>query len=66
MYAAILILGAIILVLCVVGFVRSLWRSPSRRGAEDNYATPLPGIGDSGGRGDHADGGGHGGGIGGA
>jgi hypothetical protein len=67
------IIGAIVVIVCVIGFVRSLWRSPGRRGGTSHnemagtdmsvpcrYEPSDHGM-DSGGHGGGDAGGGHGG-----
>ena len=40
------IIGAIVVIVCVIGFVRSLWRSPGRRGGGGH--NDIAGMGDTG------------------
>jgi hypothetical protein len=54
METAAVVIGAFVVVAALVGFIRSLWRPPGKRGGNSGYGI-LPGEGVD--RGDH--GGGH-------
>ena len=61
MQTAVAALGGIVLLVALIGFVRSLWRSPSGDGSR-GYGPTIQGEGQGGDGGHHGgfDGGGHG------